>query len=67
MSNSYNDQYEENLREQGYDKGYEDCKSEMAMKIQTVLRYCLYTKGSSSFEMASSIGRLFDDKAVSVG
>jgi len=41
MSNPTNDQVEERVYELGYDKGYEDCESEIRLKIKTALPYIL--------------------------
>lgn len=68
MSFPYNDQFEEQVYEQGYDKGYEDCRDEMEMKIKAILRYYLYSENyNSAFKMASDIGKILENKAVSVG
>lgn len=41
MSNPTNDRIEEIVYEQGYDKGYADCESELKLKIKTALPYIL--------------------------
>lgn len=57
MSNPYNDQVEESVYQNGYDKGYEDCRDELSMKIKAVLRTYLYsTKVTSPTELAEQIG-----------
>lgn len=57
MSNPTNDQVEERVYELGYDKGYEDCRSELEMKIKAVLRTYLYSeKFTSPSKLAEEIG-----------
>jgi hypothetical protein len=57
MSNPTNDRIEEIVYEQGYDKGYEDCRSEMEMKVKAVLRTYLFSeKFMSPSQLAEQIG-----------
>jgi len=68
MSNPTNDRIEELVYEKGYDAGYEDCRSEMEMKIKAVLKAYLYSEGSkSAFDTASQIGKILEGSGVSVG
>lgn len=55
----------ENAFEAGYDKGYQDCRSEMSMKIKAILRCYIYSKKfMSAFELSNQIGNVLDGKVV---
>lgn len=68
MSDLYNDQIEERVYEIGYDKGYEDCRSEIEMKLNAVLRHYIYSeKYTSPFELCRQIDEITKKKVVQVG
>lgn len=48
MSNIFNDEIEQRAYEIGYDKGYEDCRSEMELKIKAVMKEYMYSEKFSS-------------------
>jgi len=68
MSNPYNDQVEQHVYEAGYDAGYEDCRSEMQMKIFAILRLYLYDeKYTSPMDLSKQIYDVLKKKVVEVG
>lgn len=68
MSNVFNDEISERAYEVGYDKGYEDCRSELEMKIKALLKTYLYADGyQSPSDLATAIGRELESKSVQIG